>query len=178
MNSLKPKKINPREKRMSYLQTLESGLTKNGVVLFDPENGSLDINEEFLTLSANITDIPSKVLGEHLNAFTQQKMYMRTLVGRMEAFVEEAKRKYMKASNPYYRELSSRMSESAKERFINSEADVYPYYEEYMDLTKQLNMLKMQIANIEDAIFLLSREVTRRTGDFNNENRNHNVGRI
>ena len=38
-------------------------------------------------------------------------------------------------------------------------------------------LLEMNIANIEDAIFMISREVSRRTGDFNNENRNYNVNR-
>lgn len=170
-------KPNPKAKRTSYLQSMEGDLKKNGCVFFSPENNTLNIQEEYLAISGSITDMPSKELGECLNAFTQQKMYMRTLVGRMELFVEEARRKYLSASNPYYKEMNGRMSESAKERLINEEPDVKPLYEEYTDLSKKLLLLKLQVENIEDAIFLLSREVTRRTGDFNDENRNYNVGK-
>lgn len=169
------KKVNPKAIQQSYLSKIEGELKDDGVVLFEPENGTLDINEEYLMLPPEITEVPSKYLGELLNAFTQQKMYMRTLVGRMEIFVEEARRAYYHASAPFYRELPDRMSETAKERNVVSEPTVRPHYEEFMDLTKKLNILKMQIANIEDSIFLISREVTRRTGDFTDENRSHNV---
>ena len=43
---------------------------------------------------------------------------------------------------------------------------------------KKLSILRLQIENIDDAIFLLSREVTRRTNDFSEETRLHNVGRM
>ena len=170
-------KPNPMRVRESYVQHMEKDLARSGVTLFEPSNGTLDINSDYLTLSAELTDIPSKELGEHLNAFTQQKMYMRTLVGRMEIFVEEAKRKYMEVSTQYYKELPPKLAESAKERLVVQEPDVKPLYEEYIDLTKKLSIVKMQVENIEDAIFLLSREVTRRTGDFSDENRAYNVGR-
>lgn len=170
-------KLSPKAKRKSYLQSIENDLERNGCVFFTPENGRLDIKEDYLSVSGQITDLPSKELGEHLNAFTQQKMFMRTLVGRLEIFVEEARRKYLKKSEPYYRECSGRMSESAKERLVNAEPDVQPSYYEYEDLKKKLMLARLQVENIEDAIFLLSREVTRRNGDFNDENRNYNVGK-
>ena len=70
------------------------------------------------------------------------------------------------------------MAESAKERLVVQEPQVKPLYEEYIDLTKKLSILRLQIENIDDAIFLLSREVTRRTNDFSEETRLHNVGRM
>lgn len=170
-------KINPRKVRETYLDSIEGSLHQSGVVLFEPDNGSLNINDSYLVLDSELTDVPSKELGEHLNAFTQQKMYMRTVVGRMEIFVEEAKRKYMEVSTPYYKELPPKMAESAKERLIIDEPKVKPAYNEYRDLSLKLSILRAQIENIEDAIFLLSREVTRRSSDFNEENRSYNVGR-
>ena len=83
----------------------------------------------------------------------------------------------MEVSTRYYKELPPKLAESAKERLVVQEPDVKPLYEEYIDLTKKLSIVKMQVENIEDAIFLLSREVTRRTGDFSDENRAYNVGR-
>ena len=69
------------------------------------------------------------------------------------------------------------MSEKAKERELNSDPDIFPFYETYMDKQRACQLLEFNIANIEDAIFMISREVSRRSGDFSNESRNYNVQR-
>lgn len=167
-------KINPRAIRQSYLDRIEKPLQEQGAVLFDETR--LNIEEDYLTLPPNITDLPSKELGEYLNAFTQQKMYLRTLLGRIDLYVEEARREYYEASEPVYARYSfEKLSETAKERLVNSDERVKPKYYNYIDYKKKYNILEISIANIEDAIFLLSREVTRRTADFNEENRAYNV---
>lgn len=170
-------KINPREIHKSYLDRMENELEKKGVVFFDA-NTKLNITAEYLELPPEITDVTSRELGEFLNAFTQQKVYLRTLLGRTELLVEEARRAYFDASAELYRKYSlDKMSETAKERLINAHPSVKPAYHEYMDCKKKQALVEYSIANIEDIIFMLSREVSRRTGDFNEENRAHNVSR-
>lgn len=101
---------------------------------------------------------------------------MRTLVGYAELFCEEARRKYVSASEVRYRELlGSKLSETAKEREVNSDPDVLPVYEEFMDYKNKVKLLNMNISSIEDIVFMLSREVSRRTGDFKDDMRNYNV---
>ena len=173
----KKDKINPKNLRKSYVETIEQEVIKQGVILFDETR--LNVNDDYLTLPRDITDAPSKELGEYLNAFTQQKIYLRTVLGRAELLMEEAKREYHGKSNSYYEDYSkSKFSEAAKERLVSDYPEVKPLYHDYMDCKKKHDIIAMAIMNIEDAIFLLSREVTRRTGDFNDENRNHNVGMI
>lgn len=169
-------KLNPRKIHQSYLETIENDLSNEGVVFFD--SSRLDIEDSYLSLPSEITEVPSRQLGEYLNAFTQQKIYLRTILGRTELQVEDSRRKYMEASAEAYRELSnSKMSETAKERIINSSEEVQPFYYEYIDYKNKLKLVEYSINNIEDIIFMLSREVTRRTGDFAEENRNYNVSR-
>lgn len=175
-----PEKVSPlktlKEKK-SYVDTMQEELELKGVDFFDP-NGSLNIDTDYLSLPANITDCPAKDLGEYLNAFTQQKMYMRTLLGWSECYLEEAQRVYLQESQHLYKKLSeTKMSEKAKERELNSDPVIFPFYEKYMDYKKKCMLLELNISNIEDAIFMISREVSRRTGDFNNETRNYNVTR-
>ena len=176
-------KVNPKEvlsKKRSYCDTIQSDLEEQGVNFFSPSEsgGVLNIDTDFLTLPQNITDIPSRELGEYLNAYTQQKVYMRTLVGYAELFCEEARREYMDASEEKYRELLvSKLAETAKEREVNSDPEVKPSFENYMDYKNKVRLLNANIASIEDIIFLISREVSRRTGDFSEENRNNNVQR-
>lgn len=170
-------KINPREIHKSYLDKIETELEKQGVVFFDPQS-NLNISDDYLTLPHEITEITSRELGEYLNTFTQQKLYLRTLLGRVELKVEEARRAYYEASADTYKQYSvSKISETAKERIINSDMEIQPYYYEYIDCRKKQALVEYSIANIEDIIFMISREVSRRTGDFSEENRAHNVSR-
>ena len=178
-----PKKINPREvlqEKRSYCDKMQKELEDQGVDFFRPneDGGSLHIDKDYLTLPQNITEVSARDLGEYLNAFTQQKMYMRTLVGYAELFAEEARREYMAVSESRYRELlGSKLSETAKEREVNSDPNVLPRYEEYMDYKTKVRLLNFNIQSIEEAIFMLSREVSRRTGDYENERRDYNVQR-
>ena len=182
MRIVKPKmlkeKVNPKEVLKSYIDKIEDEFIKKGVVFFDPGDYTLNISQEYLSLPPVITEVSSKELGEYLNAFTQQKMYLRTLYGRVELLEEEARRAYLKSSEHLYKKYSeSKMSETAKERLINTDSEVEQFYTEYSDCKKRTALLEYNIQNIEDAIFMISREVTRRTGDFNDENRSHNVSR-
>lgn len=167
-------KINPREIHRAFLDSIEPELREKSVVFFDGD--SLNIDTDYLTLPAHITEVTSRELGEYLNAFTQQKMYLRTLLGRFEIMLEQAKRDYISAGDAIYNALSSsKMSETAKERIINSHSEVKPSYDLYVQALKSRDTLLLNISNIEDAIFLISREVSRRTADFGDENRNINV---
>lgn len=145
-------------------------------MFFDQDTG-LDIDEEYLQLPREITEVSSRDLGEHLNAFTQQKVYLRTILGRAELLEEEARRAYFDSTETLYRKYStqSKMSETAKERVINTDEDVKPLYEEYKNAKSRVSMVKYAIENVEDIIFMISREVTRRNADFDSENRASNV---
>ena len=115
----KPEKVNPLQKikeRKSYVDSIKEELEEKGVDFFDP-SGSLNIDSDYLTLPAHITDVPAKELGELLNAFTQQKAYMRTLLGWAKVYYDEAQIEYAQKSQDLYRKLSeSKMSEKAKEK--------------------------------------------------------------
>ena len=182
-NKEAPKKMNPKEvlkEKRSYSDRIQQELEDQGVDFFSPseDGGSLHIDKDYLSLPQNITEVSARELGEYLNAFTQQKMYMRTLVGYAELFAEEARREYMAESDPVYRGLSeTKMSETAKERFVNSDVVVKPYYEKYVDYKTKVRLLNFNIQSIEEAIFMLSREVSRRTGDYENERREDNVSK-
>lgn len=168
-------KINPREIHKSFLDHIEDDLTKQGVVFFDTDTG-LNIDNEYLELPREITEVSSRDLGEYLNAFTQQKVYLRTILGRAELLEEQARRNYFSSTEDLYRKYSGqKMSETAKDRVINADEDVKPLLEEYKDAKARVQMVKYAIENVEDICFLISREVTRRNADFDSENRAINV---
>lgn len=176
----KSTKMNPRlileEHRKSYVDFMQEELEIKGVTFFTPDN-SLNIDKNFLELPLNITEVSNKDLGEYLNAFTQQKMYLRTLLGWAESMLEEARREYHVVADPKYKELNkSKLAEKAKDIEVNSHEDVVEYYNAVQDVKMKINLLNHTIDNITDSLFMLSREVSRRSGDFENERRNMNVG--
>ena len=183
LKKVKSKKVNPKEvltEKRSYCDTVHDELSKKGVDFFSPSDsgGSLNINKNYLELPSEITQVSSTDLGEYLNAFTQQKAYLRTLLGYAEMYAEEARLQYMSCSEQQYRNfLGSKLSETAKEREVNTTPEVRPSYEKWCDYKNKVKLLNYNISSIEDIIFMISREVSRRTGDFNEENRNYNVNR-
>lgn len=171
----KREKINPKELHKHYLDSLEDGLEKKGVVSFEIGK-NLHITREFLALPSEITEVPSRDLGEYLNAFTQQKLYLRTLLGRIELELEQTKQKYFARSAESYKKLTrEKVSETAKERMIVVEMQDTEEFREYNKSVERKRLIELGISNIEDAIFLLSREVSRRNGDFNAEQRTYNL---
>ena len=84
-------KVSPRKMHKDYLNKIEESLEKEGIVAFDVTT-NLNVNRDYLVLPHNITDIPSRELGEYLNDFTQQKMYTRTVLSRFNLVKEEKRR--------------------------------------------------------------------------------------
>lgn len=173
---VKKKKINPMAIQKTYLEQMEESLAEQGVTFYSPENGTLNIDESLLPLPFDLTEVTSQELGRYLNVLTQQKMYYRTLLGRLESSLEYSKREYIKATKGLYHEYSkAKISETAKERLMNSEDSVQPFYEKYADDKRRVDLMNYGIYNVADALFLVSREIARRNSDFNDENRSYNV---
>lgn len=169
-------KINPKQIQKDYrdrAEKLEQEMIKDGVPMFDTK--TLNINSEYLILPREITETPSRELGEYLNAFTQQKMYVRTLLSRASMYVEEARSEYFESSKSSYRQLSTgKFSETAKERILATSDESKDTYETYSWYLAKQKTLEGVIANLEDAIFMLSREISRRVDEFGDQNREHN----
>lgn len=177
----KKAKVNPKkiaEERKSLVDRITGDLEDKGVPNVYPseQGGILNIDNEYLSLPRDLTDIPSSFLGNYLNSFTQQRMYTRTLIGWQEINVEGSKRLYYDKFVPVYEELSKqKLSETAKELMVNNNEAVKELFLDYKDEKQKLKMLNYSLASIEDAIFLISREISRRGSDFDKENRNMNV---
>ena len=170
----KKEKINPKELQKQYANKMEESLAKNGVVFFDECN--LNIDMDFMTLPREITEVPGRDLGEYLNALTQQKLYLRTLLGRTEVEADIVSREYYEKAHPLYRKYSSeKLSEKAKDRMVNADPNVAEYYNAFVDVKRRCSLINQSIENIEDAIFLVSREISRRMSDFESEQRSFSV---
>lgn len=182
-NLPKKNKINPKaiaQERKSLLESITGDLESKGLPSITPseQGGVLNIDDTYLTLPRDLTEIPSRLLGNYLNAYTQNRMYLRTLIGWQELQVEDSKRVYYDKFAPVYEDLCrQKMSETSKELLVNNHPNVKDVFIAFRDERQKLNMLNYTLASIEDAIFLISREISRRSTDFSTENRNENVAR-
>ena len=181
---LKPvsKKINPMKilkERRALVDELEEDLKEKGVEFFTPSesDGVLNIDSNYLTLPKDITNVPSQELGRYLNAYTQHRMYMRTLIGWQTVYLEEAKRKYYEVSTPIYNQLDRKQfpSEVGRERYLNNHELVRKEFLEMKDQKRKMDLFQLNLLSIDDAVFLVSREITRRSGDFEKEARNESI---
>lgn len=160
----------------NFLNNVEEYFESKGIVPFERENKKLNINDDYLNIPSDVTTLSPYDLGERLNAFTQQKIYIRTIQSKFEIQEELAKRRYNESFDEKYVELTNgtkKYSEAAKEKLINMNEDVRPLYYEYCDWQKKRSYLESCIKSLEEGIFLFSREITRRGMDFNNEKRSY-----
>ena len=177
------KKINPMQKvreNASLMDKLTDEIKEQGATVFTPKDlgGDLQIDTNYLSLPSDLTEIPSRELGKYLNAFTQNKAYMRTLYNWQEMRVEDVKRIYYDAYVEVYdshTKLVPKASEKSKELLCNNNEKVKDKFLEYRNQKLKLSMLANTIASYEEMIFLISREITRRNGDFDEDKRLSNL---
>lgn len=182
------KRFNPQrglkernEEKRKLMDVVTDDLENQGVVFFKPTDlgGTLDIDVDYISLPRDMTDLPSHELGKYMNAFTQQKMYMRTLMGWQKLKVAEISDKYLTKFEDIYVKTTKenpKMSEKSKESICNSHPTVKPLFEILKNEERKLNIIEDNIDSITDALFNISREITRKEADFNLETRNYNVG--
>ena len=175
----KAKKINPSKlikEKQALMDRVTDELEEEGAIIFKPQelDGTLNIDTEYISIPHDLTEVHSRDLGNHLNALTQQKAYMRTLYNWQEMCLEEAKRQYYDVYVPIYMECmreNPKMSEKAKELICNNNELVKEKFLEYRDARHKVSMIANSISSFEEMIFLVSREISRRGQDFNEERR-------
>lgn len=135
------------------------------------------VNNFYLQLPAEITNISDQDLGEYLNAFTQQKNWILTLLASVEVELIDVQAAYDDAYSFEY-ENCPYNNVSDKKVYASTRKKVR-FWKRRLDKTNAtLIMADKNLQTVDNVIFLLSREVTRRTGLRENENRNYNVNNI
>lgn len=157
----------------SILDTVERELKDDGIILFDNEN----ILEDYLRLPADITEVPSKDLGRYFNTFTKQKMWVRTLLGRTGALLRELEEELDDIRDKVYSQLPAKMSVKEKELKLRSDERAIELLQKVAIMQEKRKILLDYLDNLVDAIFNISREISRRESDWNDETRENSIDR-
>lgn len=149
------------------LEKINSFLENAEIPLFSNAN----VDNEYLQLPEDLTILPTSEIMKYMNAFVQQKMYIRTLVSQARAVYREARSNYDKDKCKVFSSAPAKMSVTEKELRVYSDerAEASRNFMEYA--LEKLDFLKDILDSYEDGIFLVSREITRRGKDVEDMNR-------
>lgn len=150
---------------------VEARLKQEGIHPFENEN----VVDEYLILPADLTEEASQELGRFFTAFTQQKMYCRTLLGRCGACIREIEDKLDELRFDIFSELPVKMSIKEKELSLKANPEAKSYFDKLREFKEKANMLDNYLNNLIDGITCLSREITRRENDKYHDDRDTNV---
>lgn len=167
----KEKIVENNEGSGTVLDIVEKELAKDGIIPFDNSN----VLDDYLKLPSDITEVHSRDLGRYFNTFTQQKVWVRTNLSRVVILSKELESDLDDIRHNVYAELPVKMSVKEKELQIRDKAE---------ELIHQINivnskkiMLSDYLDSLIDILFVISREVTRRESDWNNETRENSIER-
>lgn len=152
---------------MTNLEKIEEEMVELDIPKFTNSN----VNVDYLQLPRDLTDLPTAEISKYLNAIVQQKLYVRTVTSDARAVYREAKSELDKAKLKVFALLPPRMSVTEKELrvFEDVDAEEARKFAEYA--LEKYDYLKDVMASLDDAQFLVSRELTRRVKDFEDINR-------
>ena len=160
-----------KESEGTILDVVEKELAKDGIIPFDNAN----VLDDYLKLPSDITEVHSRDLGRFFNTFTQQKVWVRTNLSRVVILSKELESDLDNIRQNVYAELPVKMSVKEKELQLRDKAE---------DLIHQINivnskkiMLSDYLDSLIDILFVISREVTRRSDDFKDDSRENSIER-
>lgn len=161
----------PKDKEDSILDVLDEFMEESSIEPF----GNDSIEADFLQFPPFLSEVPSRDLGNYLHSFTQQRMYVRGLLHRMEAVLAEAEIKVSTLKDAVFSEQPVKMSVAEKTNKLYSDPRTAEKMKEIFKLEQKVSLLKSLMQSLDDGIFNISREVTRREADIGGENRVNSV---
>lgn len=160
-----------QQKKMELQDRVMDSLEKDGVNLFGNDN----VDDAYLQLPFDLTEEDSRELGRYFNAFTQQKMYLRGIIARLNAVIRGIASDLTTIRSDVYRELPERTSVKEKELYFSASDEARDKVKELEFYEEKLGVAEAYIESLEDAITLVSREISRRESDWNHSVREENL---
>lgn len=160
-----------KETEQTKWDKMERELEREGVVPF--ENTS--IKQDYLKLPPFLDELPSHELGRYLNAFTMQRMYVRSSISKLGAMLQEIEILLNAEKSRVFATLPVKMSVKEKELNLYSDEVAKGILETYTYYQNKYKYYLDYMESLDDAKFSLSREISRRGMDFMDNSRGENL---
>lgn len=167
------KKSADETSKKGLLERVETSLKKEGVTLFENDG----ILEDYLRLPADLTVLEGSELGKYFTVFTKQKMYVRTMLARTNALVREVKEELDVLKEEVFSSLPAKMSVAEKNLNLRKHPKALELLDKLAFYEEKLNMLSMYLESLSEGIFAISREISRRESDWDEEKRENNISK-
>lgn len=158
----------------SILDRLDKYAEENEVIAFNNDN----MDKEYLILPVYLDEVQSKELSRYFHTFTKQRIWVRTLLSRVGALLREKNIALNKLKDEEFSKWPQRMSITEKELKLYNNPETSKILDDLTETQEKYNMLRDYMDNLEDAIFNVSREITRRGADFESNRREDNINNI
>lgn len=152
---------------------MEQELKSDGIKPFNES-----IEEEYLKFPSDFSSIPTTEVGRYLNAYTQKKNSVRTLICKYNILLEEAEAELDKYKAKLYEDLPTKMSVTEKELKLINYSPASESLEMCRKIRAKISLAETYYENLKDAIFNVSRHITMNVKDMEDEKREDNAGRI
>lgn len=150
---------------------VEKDLSKQGVRSFTNDN----VIEDYLQLPSDLTNVSSRDLGRYFTTFTNQKLYVRSILWKCGAVLREINSDIDLIRTNIYATLPSKTSVKEKELALLQSSKAKELIKKYNYFQEKHSMLETYLDNLIDAITCISREITRRESDWQDSSREDNV---
>lgn len=154
------------------VENIEKGLEEDYNI---PRFTNANVNEDYLQLPMDITEVESRELGRYFNAFTQQKMYVRSLIGRVSNTLSILEERLSSYRSEIYSSLPAKTSVKEKEMIF--QARMAEEDNDYSTWRIRLQIASDYLEGLNDGITLISREISRRESDWEVSKREDNIGK-
>ena len=157
----------------SCLNDLDEFAEKNGLVEFTNKN----VNAEYLELPTFLTDCESRELGKYFHTLTMQKSWAISLRARVKALMDDTDSRLDECKARIFSGLPQKLSVTEKELKLYEDEKSKQLLGEMRKYKAQKMMLDSHVECLESSIFDVSREITRREGEFGDNTRGDNIDR-
>lgn len=163
------------KRKPSLKQYALEELIRAGVKLPDEPKAEIGRKGEecdYLTLPSDITKVADQEIGKYLNALTQQKAYVITLVALAEVDVLDVEQRRDNDYSHYYDNSPYTNVNDRKEHANKKIRDISDTLNRARSI---LIIAERNMQALDALIFLVSREQTRRSSTLQQEGRVHNI---
>lgn len=164
-------KLKRVKKQSEDVRDVEVELAKEGIHLFTDEN----IMEEYSRLPLDLTEVSSQSLGKYFSTFTKNKMWARTVISRAGIVIKALEEEIDTIKVETFKSLPAKMSVKEKELMLRDDEKCAELLGELAYYQSKLEVLNSHLDNLVDAIFAISREISRRESDWSDAKRENGI---
>lgn len=131
-----------------------------------------NIDREYLTIPPHLDELPTSEITRYLNAISQQRAYVRSTMSTFKYMLLPLVQQLKQEKARVFASYPPRMAQAEKELHALEDERYMKVQDSVNKYQQRVDYLDSYLESLEDLRFSVSRELSRRTHDFEGEARN------